>query len=114
VIPPGLTIICDAPLWVDWKATQDLTKQVHRYWHTIEALGGYWSAEFTIRGNRNLVDDWLQDGIGKRILVFDGSLTCIWEGFVNQVIANYGPLAATRGPLLDIANRVWVVYSTIG
>lgn len=109
----GISIVSEAPLWSGYTDSWHLTQQIHRYSHTIEALGGYWSAQFTIRGGRHLIDDWLQDGLGRHIEVFDHSLTKIWEGFVDKVAANYGPLSATRGPLLDVANRVGVTYSII-
>jgi len=111
--PPSLTITADTPLWRSGSNPWEITQQNRDYEHTVEAVGGYWSARFTIRGGRSLIDDWLQDGLGRHVEVFDHSLTKIWEGFVNRVDANYGPLAATRGPLLDIANRVWVSYSSI-
>jgi len=111
--PPGISIVSEVPLWHDGTNEWHLTKQIHKYWHTIEAVGGFWSAQFTIRGGRSLMDDWLQDGLGRHIEVFDHSLTQIWEGFVDKITVNYGPLAATRGPLLDAANRVDLVYSAI-
>ena len=111
--PPGISIVSEVPLWRDGTNEWRLTDQVHKYQHIIEALGGYWSAQFTIRGGRALMDDWLQDGLGRHIEVYDDSLTQIWEGFVNKLTVNYGPLAAIRGPLLDIANRVAVIYSAI-
>ena len=111
--PPGLTVRASTPLWREGTNTWELTKQLRDYTHTIEAVGGYWTCRFTIRGDRKLLDDWLQDGLGRHVEVFDHSLTKIWEGFVNKVTANYGPLSAIRGPLLDVANRVWVAYSAI-
>ena len=111
--PPGISIVSEVSLWGTGSDSWHLTQQVKKYSHIIEALGGYWSAQFTIRGGRNLMDDWLQDGLGRHIEVYDDSLTQIWEGFVNKISVNYGPLAATRGPLLDIANRVDLVYGTI-
>ena len=111
--PPGISIVSEVPLWITGTDSWHLTQQIHKYQHIIEALGGYWSASFTIRGGRHLADDWVQDGLGRHIEAYDHSLTQIWEGFANKITVNYGPLAATRGPLLDIANRVDVVYSTI-
>ena len=111
--PPSLSITARARLWGEDADTWHITQKIHKYWHTIEAVGGFWSAQFTIRGGRSLVDDWLQDGLGRHIEVYDHSLTCIWEGFANKLTVNYGPLAATRGPLLDAANRVDLVYSAI-
>ena len=111
--PPGISIVSELPLWLTGTDSWHLTQQVRSYNHIIEALGGYWSAEFTIRGGRHLADDWMQEGLGRHIEVYDHSLTCIWEGFVNKLVVNYGPLAVTRGPLLDIANRVAITYSGI-
>ena len=111
--PPGISIVSGTPLWSDSVDNWHLTQQVEQYQHTIQAVGGYWSAQFTIKGDRKLADDWLQDGLGRHIEVYDGSLTRIWEGFVDKLVVNYGPLSVTQGPLLDIANRVSMTYSTI-
>ena len=112
--PPSISIIASGQKWRDSHGdVWHLTQQVHAYEHTIEALGGYWSAKFTIRGGRHLMDDWLQDGLGRHIEVFDHSLTKIWEGFVNKLTVAYGPLSAVRGPLLDVANSVAMTYSAI-
>lgn len=112
--PPGISIVASGPsLCRGLVHVWHLTDQVYKYTHTTEALGGYWSAEFTIRGGRNLMDDWLQDGLGRHIEVYDDTLSKIWEGFVNKLSVNYGPLSAIRGPLMDVANRVSVTYSTI-
>ena len=111
--PPGISITSEPPLWSDSEGAWRLTDQIHRYQHNIEAVGGYWSSQFTIRGGRYLADDWLQDGLGRHIIVHDGALVTIWEGFVNKLTVNYGPLAVTRGPLMDVANRVLVLYSAI-
>ena len=111
--PPGISIISGTPLWSDSVDNWHLTQQVEQYQHTIQAVGGYWSAQFTIKGDRKLADDWLQDGLGRHIEVYDGSLTQIWEGFVDKLVVSYGPLSVTQGPLLDVANRVSITYSTI-
>jgi len=113
VNPPGISIAAETPLWVDSSDSWHLTQQLDEYTHTIRALGGYWSARFTVGGNRHLMDDWLQDGLGRHIEVFDGSLTKIWEGFVDKILVSYGPLAVERGPLLDTANSVAINYSAI-
>lgn len=84
-----------------------------RYSHTINALGGWWEASFTIKDNQRGVEDWLADGLGRHIEVYNPAQNLIFEGFVNSVSANLGPLAIERGPLLDIANRARVIYSTV-
>lgn len=112
--PPTISLIVSGQKWRDsHQDTWHITRQLRKYTHEIEAVGGYWSAQFTIRGGRHLMDDWLQDGIGRHVDVYDDSLTKCWEGFVNKVTANYGPLSAVRGPLMDAANSVSVAYSTI-
>ena len=112
--PPAISVIAHGQKWgPSHQDTWHLTRQVSKYKHAIQAVGGYWTAQFTIRGGRNLVDDWLQDGLGRHIESFDHSLTKCWEGFVNKLTVNYGPLSAERGPLLDVANRTQVVYSSI-
>jgi hypothetical protein len=83
------------------------------YSHTIEAVGGYWPADFTFKKSRNEMDDWMQSGIGRHVEVYHDSLERVWEGFVNEITVNYGALSVTRGPFLDIGNRVSVQYSGV-
>lgn len=111
--PPGISIVAAGPLWRPSTDTWHLTHQISNYTHTLEAVGGYWSAQFTIQGGRHLIDDWLQDGLGRHIEVFDDTLTKCWEGFVDRLTVNYGPLSVVRGPLMDVANRVGLAYSTV-
>ena len=112
--PPNISVIASGQKWrPSHQDTWHLTRQLSRYEHNVEAVGGYWSARFTIRGGRNLADDWLQDGLGRHIESFGNALSKCWEGFVNKITVNYGPLSVVRGPLLDVANRVQVVYSAI-
>jgi len=91
----------------------DVTGIQSSYSHTIQAVGGYWQANFTINDNQDNIEDWLADGLGRHIEVFNESQEMIWEGFVDEVSANLGALTVSRGMLLDIANRVSVVYTTV-
>jgi len=111
--PLNISINASEPLWYDYGYLDQLTTQLAAYSHSIKALGGYWQAQFTIRGNRLLVEDWLDAGLGRHIETYGDGLNKIWEGFVNKIVVNYGPLSVTRGPLLDIGNRVNLVYSGI-
>ena len=90
-----------------------LTDQVDTYQHTIQAFGGYWNASFAIRDRKDRIEEWIDKGIGRHIVVHDNTLTVIWEGFVNRISATLGPLSVVRGPLMDVANRVNMVYSTV-
>jgi len=79
------------------------------YEHEEAALGGYYSARFDLAGVD--VDDWFEHGLGRDIEVYDPDLDVAWKGFVNQVSVNAGQYAAVRGPLVEVANRVYVIYS---
>ena len=91
----------------------NVTKDAGNYTHTISALGGYDSMSFTYTGTLTEVEDWFVKGLGRHIVVYDDGLQVCWEGFVNKMTLSAGSLSITRGPLLDVANRVALVYSTV-
>jgi len=93
--------------------TDTLSDILSSYQHEILADGGWWSASITISLSVQESEDWFEDGLNRHIEVYNPALALVWAGFVNQVTISAGTLAATRGPLLDIANRVSVVYSPI-
>lgn len=92
---------------------ENFTEQVSSWQHTIAAWGGYDTASFTIKDRQDRVETWLDDGLGRCVVCYSPALDTIWQGFVNQVSASLGRLSVTRGPLIDSANRISVVYSTI-
>jgi hypothetical protein len=83
---------------------------VESYNHTNEIFGGYINAQFSMRAEEGIIDDWLERGVNRHIEVYNPSGVEIWEGFVNQVTYSVGGFSVIRGPLLDLANRVWVAY----
>ena len=84
-----------------------------QYSHIIDAIGGYKSAMFSQAASIATMDDWIADGIGRHIQVYNDALVPCWEGFVNQIDAVYGNLTVTVGPLLDATNRLDVTYSFV-
>lgn len=82
------------------------------YNHVIKRVGGYWSATFTQRGRLDEVEDWLFR-LGYHFECYDPAVEEIWEGFVNSIAIQVGGLSVSRGPLLDIANDAYLVYSTV-
>ena len=84
-----------------------------QYNHVIKAVGGYWSSTFSQSANVAAMDDWIVNGIGRDIQVYNDALSLSWNGFVNQIDAVYGDLTVTVGPLLDATNRLDVTYSTV-
>jgi len=97
----------------DGEFLETLTSQVDSWQHVISAWGGYDSATFTVKDRKERIESWLEEGLGRHVVCYSPALSVVWEGFVNKVSVNLGRLSATRGPLLDCANRVAVVYSTI-
>ena len=90
-----------------------LNQNIDSYNHEILANGGWWSASMSLSGSLTDMEDWLVNGLNRHVEVSNSALVKIWEGFVNQVSLSAGTLQATRGPLMDIANRVSVVYTPI-
>jgi hypothetical protein len=86
---------------------------IESYEHTLSADGGFTSASFSFRCSLSDVDEWLDDGLGRHVEIYDDALQLVWEGFVNQVRATAAGLAVSRGPLADIANRVVVAYREV-
>jgi hypothetical protein len=114
-VEKNISIEVQDPLW--YSDTSDtfhvLTKEIQSYNHTIIADGGYDNAQFVISGDNILIDNWLDKGLGRHIIVRSTTAKLIWEGFVNKVTIGIGTLTASRGPLFDIANRVSVTYTPI-
>lgn len=110
--PPSLAIQVFQPRSQGYAWTQNIDRPA-TYQHTIQAVGGYWSMDFSVAGDLEMMDEFVADGLGRQVVVTDDALDICWEGFINQVDAVYGPLSVTRGPLLDVANRVNVVYSGV-
>lgn len=77
------------------------------------ADGGMWSANIQLVGPKSDMEDWLNDGVGRHIEVWDDELGQPFEGFVNRVDFAMGALSASRGPLLESANRVKVDYTPV-
>jgi hypothetical protein len=83
------------------------------YSHILTNERGMDTATFTLTETQADIEDWLANGLNRHIVVYDASLTVIWEGFVDQVTVNLGAAQLVRGPLMNTANHVDLVYSTI-
>jgi hypothetical protein len=91
----------------------ELRNTVEAYSHTINVSMGYDSAKIEFNTTPQVLDDWLADGLNRHVVVFGPEQLVVWEGFVNELDANTGSLSITRGPVMDITNRVSVVYSRL-
>lgn len=77
------------------------------------ADGGWWSAQITLNARLTDAEMWFEEGLSLNVEIYNPGLVRIFRGFVNQVDLTAGALSATRGPVLDIANRVSVTYTPI-
>lgn len=109
----GLSINVHEPLLAGGRFLFALTEQISSEQHETRALGGYWSAEIAVSVLALDMDDWIENGLGRDIAICDEAAQPVWQGFVNKVTIRFGDLTLVRGPLLDIANKVRVVYSTV-
>lgn len=94
-----------------WLGDMDVSAQNWR--HNINSFGGFDTASFDMIDSPNVMEDWTTNGLGRSIVAYDDALTPMWEGFVNSISINEGGLAVTVGPLTDVANRVFAVYSGV-
>ena len=111
----GLSIAARDPLLAANRSTwaERLTDQVSSFRMEKRAIGGYWSASASANHRQDAIEGWIERGLGRHIQVQDEALAPVWEGFVNRIEARLGKLTFTLGPLMDVANRVLVVYSTV-
>lgn len=98
------------PLTVSVSYGTDITTNVTEYKHTVKMDGGFDSCTIGADMSDSDIDDWLENGVGRHVEV-NSPNGRMWEGIVNSVQARVGTLGITRGPFLDIANRVSVTYT---
>lgn len=87
--------------------------KVDAYSHTLGAFGGYLNASIGLLDTKEEIEDWFMHGVGRHIEVFNSEGDQIFEGFVNSLSGGFGPLSFEKGPLIDVANRVSVIYQLI-
>ena len=101
------------PLKLGTQQIDDLGDRINAYSHEISAAGGFWSARLTLVEPFYAIDDWLELGLGRRLVVSGPENQAVWEGFVNRLTVRLGSSQRTVGPLLSACNRVKLVYSYI-
>lgn len=92
-----------------------LGEKIESYSHEIRAIGGFYSATITFKDNESNLRDWLQNGIGRHIEVYDQAGEMVWEGFVDKIDCTIENISISRGPLIsaDVGNKVKVRYSIV-
>jgi hypothetical protein len=107
----NISIDYSDPIWLTTRSGFNGSITPDSYTDITQALGGYDSATITMRGSRGNIESWLDKGLGRHIEVFSPSGVKRWEGLVDEISASMGALSITRGPMLNIANKIKVRYS---
>lgn len=82
--------------------------QASNYNHKCTDGIGHDTANFDIPMTENDTRSWLNYAPGMDVeAVFSGVK---WRGFVNSFTVNLGRFSITKGPLVEVANRVYVKY----
>lgn len=92
---------------------ESITEQVSSYSHETLAIGGFWTAQIVINLPLIEAEDWFSEGLGRRIVIRNPAGLIVWEGFVDKITIGAGTLTETRGPLMEVGNRVSAVYTPL-
>ena len=106
----GLTLQVHDPLPAGGNWREYLCEELTSYSHVIDLWGGFKSAQFTLRGNEQFVGDWLDVALARHIEVYSPGGSVVWDGFVDKVDGNTGPLSVTAGPVGEVGNRIAGTY----
>lgn len=90
----------------------DLTGNHEGYRHVVRAVGGFESANFRLLGTRDYLDGWFEDGLMRRVVLYNPQGVEVWEGFVNRLRYSIGTLQKTRS-MDGMYNRVVQIYTPI-
>jgi len=108
----GLALSIYEPLWRGGAFYGDYGQQATAYAHTIANVGGFFDASLTLSESVARLENWLDNGLGRRVVVSADADSVVWEGFVNQIEINVAGVRKTIGPYLDIANKIKLIYSS--
>ena len=102
---PGLSL----PAFVDNLDPNHVTG----WYSSVDATLGFKSASFSLYGNKNYLEDWFFNGLGRQITRYapDGQFT-IWDGFVNSMTL-YEPGLRSIITLDGLANSVQAQYASM-
>lgn len=109
--PNGLTILFKTPLWFPNQRDIQSDDFVSAYSHEIAVDGGYKSATIKLSANVRMIEEWIENGLGRDIEVYSPEGIMIWNGFANEIMGGFGSVQVKRGPMMNVANRVSVVYT---
>lgn len=110
----GVSVVVYEPIKSGYgQITSFSTRDINSYSHNIEAVGGFATANIEIAADVSTVSDWLDNGIGRHVVVYGPGGAIAWEGFVNQISSSMSGLDLEYGSIMEMANKVKVKYQTI-
>jgi len=86
---------------------------VETYRHTISTNLGFDSMEISTKASEQFVNDWIEYGLAREVIVRDTTSAMAWQGFVNEISVDFGGVTLTIGPLKDMVNRARLVFKTV-
>lgn len=92
--------------------TDDITDNHEGWTHTIKSVGGFDTATFTLKGDKEYLKDWFDEGIMRRIVYYNPEAIPIWEGFVSRLRFSSGTKQETK-TIDNLYNRVYLVYNPV-
>ena len=90
----------------------DLTDKHERYNHTISAVGGFDTASFQLGGSRDYLEDWFNDGLMRRVVLYSPESIPVWEGFISSMELVVGSKKKTKN-IETLINKVYQYYSPL-
>jgi len=83
------------------------------YKSSKRALGGYYDMETSFFDSPSTLSAWLQQGLGRHIVVKSHRMKPVWEGLVNEITITLGAMEYKLGPYLDIVTKARVAYNPL-
>lgn len=102
------------PPWRGGNFIRSYNEAVSGYGHTMAAIGGFLSCDFEINDQPYVnLEDWIENGLGREVKIKTGSSETVFEGFIDRLEFTIEGFHVTYGPMMDIGNKVVLMFSTI-
>lgn len=109
----GLSINVSTPIVRGQGYIQTLVDAVTTYSHDISAPRGFDSSDLTVAVGDDEIGEWVNEGLGRDVTVRNAAGAEVWSGFVNTIDIRQGARTMTIGPLVDIANRIAILFGEV-
>ena len=108
-----LSFTIQVPPWGVDNYSKVITQDVTSYEHSYTALGGFWSANISLKVPLVELEEWINNGVGREIKVKGRATSVVFEGIVNRISLEVSGYSISIGPYMDISNKVKITYSSL-